>query len=369
MKPAPDALIVGGGIIGAACGYFLARRGLRVEVLEGGIIGGGTTAAGMGHLAVMDDSPAQFALSSLSCRLWDQIADRLPATADYTRDGAIWVAETDDEAAIIPAKATRYQTRGVEVEILNSQQLATMEPQLRPGLAGGLYLPGDRVLYPPVVTTWFLQQVRAMGGQVISGCEVVEIEEKGVKTQTGFRTAGLVVNAAGPRCAELMPELPVVPRKGHLVITDRHPGFIRHQMLELGYLKSAHTPNDESVAFNVQPRKTGQVLIGSSRQHVGWDRSFDHRLVAKMIARATEFLPRLGQLTAIRGWFGFRPATTDNLPLIGPWPQIANSWVASGHEGLGHTNAMGTGMLLAQLITGEDPALDPAPFLPQRVLS
>lgn len=369
MSHAPDVLIIGGGIIGSACAFFLAERGLKVEVVDAGIVGGGTTAAGMGHLAVMDDSPAQFELTTLSCRLWDQLADDLPKEAEYVRDGAIWVAETDDEAALIPAKVARYRARGVAAEVLSGDQLGELEPQLRPGLAGGMLLPGDRVLYPPTVTAWFLDRVREMGGAVIDGCEVTAIDERGVHTRSGFRTAGLILNAAGPQAAHLTPELPVVPRKGHLVITDRHPGFVHRQMLELGYLTSAHGAEDESVAFNVQPRVTGQVLIGSSRQHVGWDRSFDHRLVDKMIRRAMDFLPGLGELTAIRAWFGFRPATPDNLPLIGPWPPADNLWIAAGHEGLGHTTAVGTGLLLAQLMAGERPPIDPGPFLPQRVLA
>lgn len=368
MSRAPDALIIGGGIIGSACAFCLAERGMLVEVVDAGIVGGGTTAAGMGHLAVMDDSPAQFDLTSLSCRLWDQLADDLPAEAEYVRDGAIWVAETEDEAALIPAKIARYRARGVAAEMLRPRQLAELEPELRPGLAGGMLLPGDRVLYPPVVTAWFLDRVRDMGGEIISGCEVKAIEERGVYTRTGFRTAGQIVNAAGPQAARLTPELPIEPRKGHLVITDRHPGFINRQMLELGYLKSAHGGGDESVAFNVQPRVTGQVLIGSSRQMVGWDRTFDHALVSRMVERAVEFLPRLGELTAIRAWFGFRPATPDNLPLIGPWPAQRNLWIAAGHEGLGHTTALGTGLLLAQMMAGEKMPVDPQPFLPQRVL-
>ncbi len=369
MRTPPDALIIGGGIIGSACAFFLAERGLKVEVVEADIAGGGTTAAGMGHLAVMDDSPAQFDLTSLSCRLWDQLADDLPAQAEYVRDGAIWVAETDDEAAMVPAKVARYRARGVAAEVVSGEQLTELEPQLRSGLAGGLLLPGDRVMYPPVVTAWFLDRVRDLGGEVIYGCEVTSIEERGVHTKSGFRAAGLIVNAAGPQAAELIPELPIVPRKGHLVITDRHPGFVRRQMLELGYLKSAHGSSDESIAFNVQPRVTGQVLIGSSRQHVGWDRSFDHRLVARMLRRACDFLPGLGALTAIRAWFGFRPATPDNLPLIGPWPRQSNLWVAAGHEGLGHTAAVGTALLLSQLIVEDEPPIDPVPFLPERVLT
>jgi glycine/D-amino acid oxidase-like deaminating enzyme len=182
--------------------------------------------------------------------------------------------------------------------------------------------------------------------------------------------APLVINAAGAAAPDLTPGLPIVPRKGHLVITDRHPGFCRHQLVELGYLDSAHGDPREapaSVAFNVQPRATGQVLIGSSRELVGWDRSHNHRLERRMIARALDFLPRLGGVAALRGWIGFRPATPDNLPLIGPWPEVPGLWIAGGHEGLGITTSLATARLLADLVRGRQPEIDAAPFAPDRL--
>ena len=112
-----------------------------------------------------------------------------------------------------------------------------------------------------------------------------------VRCAAGWREADLVVNAAGPEAPRLTPGLPIVPRKGHLVITDRYPGFLRHQVVELGYLKSAHTLTRESVAMNVQPRRTGQLLVGSSRELVGWDASLNRALLARMLRRAAEFIP------------------------------------------------------------------------------
>ena len=173
-----------------------------------------------------------------------------------------------------------------------------------------------------------------------------------------------MVNAAGAEAPRLTPALPIAPRKGHLVITDRYPGFLRHQVVELGYLKSAHTLTRESVAFNVQPRKTGQLLVGSSRELVGWDRTINRALRARMLRRAAEYLPGLADLRALRSWVGFRPATPDHLPLVGMWEP--GLWVAAGHEGLGVTTAPGTGRLLADLVLGRTPPLDPAPYDPRR---
>ena len=248
--------------------------------------------------------------------------------------------------------------------------MADLEPQLRPGIAGGLLIPGDRVIYPPAAARWLIGQAVDSGAELRERCEVAGLmpQTPGVRTVDGDIPSGHVVNAAGARAAELTPELPIEPRKGHLVITDRYPGFCRHQLVELGYLQSAHSMTAESVAFNVQPRRTGQLLIGSSRELVGWDRSIRHDVVASMLSRAQTFMPGLAELRALRVWVGFRPAIADHLPLIGAWPRSQNLWIAAGHEGLGITMALATGRLLADQIVGRETAIDPKPYHPARVL-
>ncbi len=196
------------------------------------------------------------------------------------------------------------------------------------------------------------------------GVEAVAIFGRRVETRQGAIEAGAVVNAAGTAAPLLTPGLPVAPRKGHLVITDRYPGFCRHQLVELGYLKSAHTPAPESVAFNLQPRATGQMLLGSSREFVGLDASINRRIRARMVRRALEFMPALAGLSAIRTWVGFRPATPDNLPLIGRYGPVPGLVVAAGHEGLGITTALATAELVADAILGRESAIDPGPLLP-----
>jgi glycine/D-amino acid oxidase-like deaminating enzyme len=166
----------------------------------------------------------------------------------------------------------------------------------------------------------------------------------------------------------LLPQLPIRRRKGHLVITDRYPGFIHHQLVELGYLRSAHSVTTDSVAFNVQPRKTGQILIGSSREYCAEDASINRALLSAMIARAQDYMPRIADLHAIRVWTGFRAATPDKLPLIGPWPKDESLYLATGHEGLGITTSLGTAKLLVATMLGEEAEIPPEPFLPARFL-
>ena len=361
-----DAIVVGAGIIGAACAHALTRDGLRVLVLEARSPASGATSAGMGHLVVLDDSPAQLALTAFSTTLWRALASELPAAVEHDPCGTIWIATDDAELDAARAKHRLFAEHGIASDVLAPHELAGLEPNLRPGLAGGLLVPGDGVLNPPHATQWLLERARAAGATVREGLRVDRIAAHAVHCGGDVLHAEVVVNAAGAETPRLIPELPIVPRKGYLAITDRLPGFVRHQLVELGYLAHAHTMGAASVAFNVQPRAGGQVIVGSSRELVGWDASLDDGMLRRMLARAAEFIPSLASMQMVRTWIGFRPATPDKLPLIGPWPSIPGLWIAAGHEGLGITTSLGTAQLVADLVAGRQPAIDATAFAPKR---
>ncbi len=362
-----DLAIVGGGIVGAACAWEAARSGLGVVVIENAVIGGGATAAGMGHIVVMDDSEAQFALTHYSQQLWQEIALELPHDVEYEECGTIWVAADEEEMEEVRRKVHFYQTRGVAVQILSAEALAKAEPNLRPGLAGGLLVPGDSVVYPPCAARYFLERAQALGAQLRCGQSAVALSNEGVKLNDGtFISAGATVNASGSWVPMLTPGIDVQKRKGHLLITDRYPNFVRHQLIELGYLKSAHSISSDSVAFNVQPRKTGQVLIGSSRQYGVDDAKVEAAMLSRMLARAAEYMPGITRLSALRTWTGFRAATPDKLPLVGPCPGYEKLYLATGHEGLGITTSRGTAKLLVDQLLNRPSVIPLAPYLPNR---
>lgn len=213
-----------------------------------------------------------------------------------------------------------------------------------------------------------MNQARQFGAELRTGVGVrALLPDGGVELADGSRIAsGRSVTAAGAWSPRLIKGLPVRKRKGHLVITDRVPGFARHQIIELGYLKSAHGTSKDSVAFNIQPRLTGQMLIGSSRQYDAEDSAVDQEILDRMLNRAIEYMPGLGKLPAIRVWTGHRPATPDKLPIIGPSSVSDRIWMAAGHEGLGITTSLGTGRLLADLLLGRTPEIPNEPFAPSR---
>ena len=362
-----DVVIVGAGIVGAACADEFARRGLRVAVVDRDVVGSGATAAGMGHIVVMDDSEAQFALTRYSQQLWQALRNELPAEVEYDQCGTIWVAADEEEMAEVRRKHDFYADRGVPTEILDAKRLKQSEPNLRDGLQGGLLVPEDAVLYPPCAARFLMQRAQQRGAELVLGASLSALGKGRVLLSDGLQlSAEIIVNAAGAWSAELTPGIDVKKRKGHLVITDRYPAFLRHQLVELGYLKSAHSVASDSVAFNVQPRRTGQILIGSSRQFGAEHKEVDQQMIVRMLQRAQEYMPALGQLSAIRIWTGFRAATPDKLPLIGPWSGDPSLFLATGHEGLGITTSLATARILVDQITGANSEIPIEPYLPSR---
>jgi glycine/D-amino acid oxidase-like deaminating enzyme len=356
-----DVIVVGGGIVGAACAAELALPGMTVEVLEARGIGGGATAAGMGHVVVMNDSPAEFALARASRELWLALGAELRGREAFSRCGTLWIAEDDEELDAARSMRDAFAAAGVRAHMLDRAALREAEPAVSHAMQGGLLIDDDAIVYAPAAAQWLL--TRSTRIRVSTGCAVRAVDAGDAHAVVTLangdrRTASHVVIANGLAVPDLIGDVPLEAKKGHLLVTDRYPGTIHHQVLELGYIKSAHHARGTSVAFNAQPRPTGQVLIGSSRQFGTRDPAVEIDVLGAMLARATRYLPGIGALNAIRAWTGFRAATPDGLPLIGPARFPGDRlWLAAGHEGLGVTTSLGTAKLIAAQMLGE-----PAPF-------
>src|SRR3954453_23841755 len=164
-----DVVIAGAGIVGAACAAEFARAGLRVAVVEPGVIGGGATAAGMGHIVVMDDSEAQFALTRYSQELWRELAPQLPRSAEYEQRGTLWIAADQEEMEAAERKFAWYSERSVPCRLLAAAELTREEPSLAPGFAGGLFVTEDAVVFPPAAALDLAHKAQQSGASLLVG--------------------------------------------------------------------------------------------------------------------------------------------------------------------------------------------------------
>lgn len=362
-----DAIVVGAGIVGAACALALREQGMTVALVDAATPGSGVTAAGMGHLVALDESSDELALCLMSLRLWDAFMHDHPGVGEPSRCGTLWVAEDEHQLAEAHTRAARLSAQGWHAEALSGDELARLEPALRQGLCGGVRVRGDSVVYPPAVAQFLSEKFTRAGGELHLGRRVCKAGQGGMTFEDGTRLgAQAVVVAAGVQCARLMPELPIFARKGHLAITDRYPGRLAHQIVSMNYGQSAAGDDALAVAANVQPRPTGQWLVGSCRQDGRTDSAIEPPVLAAVLRSAIGLLPCLADMNIVRAWTGMRPASPDGRPLIGAHPGRAGTWLACGHEGLGATTAFATARLLTDQIIGRASQIDATPYAPAR---
>ncbi len=372
MAQAYDAIVIGAGIVGAACAHALRLEGLTVALVDAATPGAGVTGAGMGHLVALDESADELDLCLLSLRLWNDFMAQHPGVGDPLRCGTLWVAENEHQLHEAQQRANRLSGRGWHADSLNGDQLAQLEPGLRKGLCGGVRVAGDSVVYPPAVADFLARELVRLGGVLYLHQRVTALGD-GTLTLTGGQRlmAQHIVVAAGAQAATLLPELPVFARKGHLAITDRYPGRLAHQIVSMSYGQGDGQGDGQradalAVAANVQPRATGQWLVGSCRQDGQCDSAVDPAVLGAVLRCAIALLPGLASMRIVRSWTGMRPATPDGRPIIGAHPARRGVWIAGGHEGLGATTAFASARLLADQILGHASAIDAAPYAPAR---
>jgi D-hydroxyproline dehydrogenase subunit beta len=374
----PDVVVVGAGIVGAACAHFLAGAGADVHLYDRSHPGSGSSGACEGNVLAWDkELRRELPLAIRSAELWGTLARELPDDFEYDRKGSVVVAETEAELAAARERASTLAALGVAGEVLDAAGLREEEPYSAPDLPGGVLYPGDAQLEPRLATTALVRAARRAGVRLEAGTAVDGIERGGDGRATAVRTAsgrvptGAVVVAAGVWTPAVLAAaglpVPVTPRKGHVLVMQRSPVRFRRKLSEAGYLAAVETDDDGlQVAMVVESTPSGTTLLGSSRQHTGLDVGVDLEVAAAVARRAARFFPVLRELQLLRVYAGLRPLSPDHLPIIGPLPDAANVCVATGHEGAGVGLAPATGELVSAWFTGAAPAVPLEWFSPAR---
>jgi D-hydroxyproline dehydrogenase subunit beta len=371
-----DAVVIGAGMVGAAVAAHLAATGRTVCVIDRSGPLGGTTAAGEGNILVSDKLPGpELALALRSLALWREFAGT--AEVEFEAKGGIVVAHDADQLAGLSAQADRQQAAGVEVTGLGQAGLRDAEPHIAPDLPGGAFYPQDCQVQPMLAAMAYLARPGVPG---VVRAEAVGFDPAAGRlvTDQGRIAAPVVVNAAGPWSGEvarrLGSDLPVRPRRGHILVTEPLPPVIGHKVYECDYVGAVASDSGAlACSAVVESTASGTVLIGSSRDYggalpggSGRPPPPETRVLAEIARRAVSLFPLLRQVRAIRAYTGYRPACAGHLPVIGPDPSVPGLYHATGHEGAGIGLAPATAELLTALIDAAPTRVDPAPFSPAR---
>lgn len=376
-----DVVVIGAGIIGAACAEALSADGMRVLVLDRGAPAGGTTAGGEGNVLLSDKAPGpELDLAVASRRMWPELLESLRAEfgdeiarVEWEPKGGLVVATDPDTAGPLAILAEAQRGAGVEAIEVAPDAARAMEPYLTEDVAAAVHYPGDAQLQPVLAATALLAAVRARGGAVRGWSEARGLVLDGFGAVSGVRvgdetvSCGAVVNACGPWSGHFSAAagapIEVLPRRGMVLVTAPLPQVVGRKVYAADYVAAvASSDVDLQVSAVVESTATGTVLIGSSRQRVGFDESLQVEVLRRLARSAVKLFPVLAGVPVMRTYGGFRPYTPDHLPVIGEDPRFPGLWHASGHEGAGIGLAPATGRLLADLMDGREPEVDPVRF-------
>ena len=371
----PDAIVIGAGIVGATCALSLTNAGLRVLVIDRGAVSSGTTGAGEGNILVSDKDPGpELTLAIRSRDLWFEMQEDVGDHFELEAKGGVVVARNDDSELLKLANAQRQH--GVDARVVGSTDLHELEPFLHPQFHSGVFYPQDAQCQPMLAAAHVIRTVIARGGCFVSQAKVSQILVKGsnaygVQTSQGKYLAPIIVNAAGTWAGEIArmagSDLPIAPRRGFILVTEPAPKYIFHKVYDSDYVANvASSEADLQTSTVVEGTRSGTILIGASRERVGFDGSMNYDILRTLAAQATSLFPILKDVQLLRAYRGFRPYAPDHLPVVGEDAKIKGLWHSAGHEGAGIGLAPGSAALIADQIMGRPSFMDASAFSPKR---
>lgn len=375
-------VVIGAGAIGAACTLALAEAGADVVVLDRVGVAGETSSRCEGNILVSDKEPGPEAeLAIVANRRWRELAARLdadrvpgqPAT-EFEAKGGVVVAFGGSEQAL-EAFAVSQRAIGIRATSVAESELRQLEPYLAESVAHGVHYPDDAQVQPSLAAQAMLARARHLGAALriteVVGARLDRGRIAAVDTLDGPIEADAVVNCAGPWSGTvaglLGARLDIRPRRGMILVTAPMPQRVFHKVYDADYVSAVGSGEAAlQTSTVVESTPAGTVLIGSSRERVGFDTTDTLRPLAEIAAKAVKLFPFLAETMLLRTYFGFRPYTPDHLPVIGADGDVAGLFHAAGHEGAGIGLAPTTGELIAHAVLGTPAPLDPTPFLPTR---
>ncbi|XP_059660018.1 uncharacterized protein LOC132306588 isoform X2 [Cornus florida] len=397
-----DVVVAGAGIIGLTIArQLLLGSDLSVAVVDAAVPCSGATGAGQGYIWMVHRTPGSetWELITRSRKLWEMLAENIQL------QGSLLIGRTPEECDMLKRRVDRLSEAGLRAEFLGSCDLLLEEPALLVGKEGGAAFVPDDYQLDAKRTVAFIEKGNrhfASEGRYAEfynepvtcllrsgGCGEVEAvqttkntlySKKAVVVATGCWSGSLMLDLT--RDSDIDLAVPVMPRKGHLLVLENFSSLqLNHGLMEMGYIGhkvvtldssvsasgSTHTQTS-SISMTATMDASGNLVLGSSRQFVGFNTEMDASILNNIWDRAGEFFPTLREVCLsdfsksreVR--IGLRPYMPDGKPVIGPVPGLSNVFLAAGHEGEGLTLALGTAEMVADMVLGNPGKVDHAPF-------
>ena len=369
-----EVVIIGAGIVGAMCAYYVNRAGLKAIVIDRGTVASGTTGAGEGNIMVSDKSPGpELELALKSRDMWFEVAQDLGNEFELVAKGGLAVSRGD--ASSLFELSNSQSVAGVQTKRVGPAEIQELEPFISKEIQNGVHYPQDAQCQPMLAAAHILRQLQRRGLEFIGHKEVLKIERKSenltVRTSTLDIQSDYVVNAAGTWAGEIArlagSELPIMPRRGFILVTAPLPKYVNHKVYDSDYVDNvASSDADLQTSTVIEGTQSGTILIGASRERVGFDKSISVSVIQRLARQATSLFPILAGAQLLRVYNGFRPYSPDHLPVIGADSLIPGLYHCAGHEGAGIGLSAASGKVIAQLIKNETPIVNPEPFSPAR---
>ncbi|TMK86617.1 MAG: FAD-binding oxidoreductase [Actinobacteria bacterium] len=354
MTDTADVVVIGGGVIGASAAYHLAEGGAgRVLLLErAGELGTGSTGACAGGFRHQFSSRVNILLSLASVPMITRFSEEHGLPLDVVQDGYLFLVRTNDAWRAFLAGVELQRSLGVEVEVLEPNQVGELLPGIAlEGLVGATFGPKDGIADPSGLTNGYATLARRSGAEIRTGVEVQGVDTEGgrvtgVSTADGLISAGAVIDAAGPWASKVAAtagvDLPVEPIPRNVVVTGPFPGAPARRTLVI----------EAESTFYFHREGPGVLMgMGGRDEHASFDTRVDERFVAdELLPTAVQSFPPLEAADLRFSWSGLYEMTPDRHPVIGEAPGVAGFYLANGFSGHGFQHGPIVGKLLAELI-------------------
>lgn len=361
-----EVAIIGGGIVGCSVAYYMAESGRDCVLIEKDDIASGTSSRCDGNVTMVDKDPG---FDSQMCLFSQELVTGLQKTLnipfEYRVHGSILVCDNDKEMQAAKDWVKTQNDAGLKFNVLTPEDIRKESPYFADDIPGGLECETDSLINPYLFCYSMIDKAREFGLDVKTQSEVTNItkdDDFTIETTNGTVKAKKVINAAGvwaPFIGEMLGlDVPIVPRKGHILVASRQEPVMMRNVMEFGYLMNKfgeervadERTTEHGVALVLEPTESQNFLIGSSRQFVGYDGSVDIQVVETIAKRTMRFFPKLDDVNIIRSYTGFRPYTADHLPIVSAVDEVPGFYIAAGHEGDGIALATGTGKMMEEIV-------------------